>query len=233
MFAYLTWEREGRPGVTLTREQMGGAPFYCLRARGAPRRIKRRVARATAELGRRGVRRCVSAPAWPEAWCGSLKIWEDRRLRQALLPQLLSALCRRQAVELGDEAVLLSAPQVSAEVWQAAELLAQRSRYLLLELPDSAPLQNALWRRYGLSAAAFAPRYPAIQVCFGAPRANVPALLLGEESFRRQQVEYTLPPDWEERLAPAVLTPSLVAALWECGALPAEEICVKSLTSNA
>jgi len=233
MFACFSWNPEQRPDLSLTRGYLGGAPVYRLEVCGAPRRVKRRVKRSVAELAKRGVRRFVADGDWPESWHGGLRRIDDRQLRRALLPQLLTAVCRAQSLPLPRAAVLLSAPSPSPEVWQAAELLARRSRYLLLELPDSAALQDMLRRRYGLSALTRQDRAPLLQVCFGEPSLPVPALLLGEDSFQRQKVEYAVSPDWQARLSPSAVTPPLLAALWESGALPAEEIRVASIASNA
>lgn len=233
MLGYFLWKPEGRPRVDVTVRRVGAARFCCVTAQGTARRVERRVLRTVKKLHGQGLRRCVTAPGWPDAWRGDVRLLDDLALRRALLPQLLDKLCAQRSVDLTGGATLLSAPALSPEVQQAAELLARRSRYLILALPDAAPLQRFLWQRYGLSAGQETGRYPAVQVCFDMPCCPAPALLLGPEGARRQSVRYALPGAWEQRLAPWSVTPELVSALWAGGALQTKEIRVDGLGTNA
>ena len=230
MFGYITWERSGRPGMELARRDIGGAPFLALEVRGDSRRLRRRVLRAAAQMERLGVRRCVMPPDWPEAWRGGLRPVEEMGLRQALFPKLLSAFCARRGLLLAQETTLLSAPCPTPAVWAAAELLAQRSRYLILSVESGEGLRRALWEKYGLSAGG---GKAAMQVCFAEPLPSIPALLLGAESDDRQRVSYGLDPSWAARLGEYPVTPQLAAALWESGVLPLSALEVKSLGNGA
>ena len=230
MFGYLTWVRSGRPGVALERLQLGGAPFLALEVRGESRRLRRRVLRAVAQMERVGVRRCVMPPDWPAAWRGGLRPVEETRLRQALLPQLLNCFCAQRGLVLEQATTMLCAPRPDSAVWAAAELLAQRSRHLILSVEGGEQLRRALWRDYGLSAGG---GEASMQVCFAAPLYGIPALLLGAEAQNRQPVCYDLTPPWEEQLQAYPVTPQLLAALWESGALPSSAVRIRSLGNGA
>ena len=178
-------------------------------------------------MERRGVRRCVMPPHWPAAWRGGLQPVEEQNLRQAVLPRLLEGLCRERRLELGGATALLSAPFAGQGVWAAADLLARRSRYLILSVEGGEELRRQLWRRYGVSPVTAG--HPSLQVCFGQPVERVPALLLGPDCQRRQTVTYGLPARLHRALEGREVTSQLVCALWESGAVPAEEIQVRSL----
>ena len=231
MFGYLLWHPSGRPRVTLQPTEIGGVTFLVLEVQGGGRRLRRRVNRAVADMERCGVRRCVMPPDWPAEWRGSLQPVEEQALRQMVFPRLLERLCRERHLDLAGATTMLSAPFMGQRVWEAADLLARRSRYLILSVEGGEELRRELWRRYGI--AAVAAGHPALQVCFDEPVERVPALLLGPDCSRRQTVTYTLPPRRQEALEGWEVTSQLVSALWESGALPAEEIGVRSLGFRA
>lgn len=231
MFGYLTWHPSGRPRVTLQPAEIGGVIFLALEVQGNGRRLRRRVNRAVADMERCGVRRCVMPSDWPTEWRGGLRPVEEQNLRQKVFPRLLERLCRERHLDLSGATTMLSAPFVGQRVWEAADLLARRSRYLILSVEGGEELRRQLWRRYGISAVA-AGR-PALQVCFDEPVEPVPALLLGPDCSRRQTVTYELPARLRETLEGREMTSQLVTALWESGALAAEEIRVRSLGFGA
>lgn len=232
MFGYLSWRPEGRPRIALEPVRIGGVTFLVLDVQGSERRVRRRVRRAVADMERCGVRRCVMPDCWPESWRGELLPVEEQNLRQAVFPQLLERVCRQQDLGLADSTTMLTAPFMSQSVWDAADLLARRSRYLILSVEGGEALRQQLWRRYGISAVS-GGRRPVLQVCFREPVEPVPALLLGPDCGRRQAITYDLPPERKEGLGHWELTSQMVSALWESGALPAEEIRVKSLGFHA
>ena len=231
MFGYLIWHPSGRPRVTLQPAEIGGVTFLALEVQGGGRRLRRRVNRAVTDMERCGVRRCVMPPEWPEEWRGGLRPVEEQNLRQTVFPRLLERLCRERHVDMGGATTMLSAPFMGRQVWKAADLLARRSRYLILSVDGGEELRRQLWRRYGISAVTAG--YPALQVCFDEPVERVPALLLGPDCGRRQTVTYELPTRMQEVLEGWEITSQLVSALWESGALPAEEIQVRSLGFGA
>ena len=232
MFGYLTWHPSGRPRVTLQPAEIGGVIFLELEVQGNGRRLRRRVNRAVADMERCGVRRCVMPSDWPTEWRGGLRPVEEQNLRQKVFPRLLERLCRERHLDLSGATTMLSAPFVGQRVWEAADLLARRSRYLILSVADGEELRRELLRRYGI-AAVTRGRRPALQVCFDRPRESVPALLLGPDCTRRQNVIYELPPSLLTRLGEREPSSQLVTALWESGALAAEEIRVRSLGFGA
>ena len=226
MFGYVRCRPDGRAGVTLERTCVGGADFFVLTAAGKSRRAGRRVRRAVEEMRSRGVRRWVAEPGWPEEWSAGLTPVGEQGLRRALLEPVTAAVCRARGLELSGASVLLSAPRADADVLRAAALLAARCRRLRLDVPGGEELERWLLLRWGLSAGG--TERPALQVCFGACLPGIPAVLLGPECERRQRLRYRLPRERERTLRPYALTPQLVAALWEAGVLPPEEIRVEA-----
>ncbi|MBE6990321.1 MAG: hypothetical protein E7426_06220 [Ruminococcaceae bacterium] len=231
MYGYLIRGGEGRPEAELHPLHLGGVNFLALETRGSGRRLDRRVRRALLEMERRAIRRCVMPTDWPAAWRGRFHPVEERQLRQALLPQLLERFCAQRQICPGISTALLSAPRADAAVWQAAELLSRRCRYVLLDVPEAEKLSSALRHRYGVAAGHGG--FPALQVCFGNPAEGIPAVLLGPDCARRQTVCYELPPLRRAALDPYPVSPQLVAALWAAGALPTAEIGVHTLGSGA
>ena len=228
MLGYLIWHGAGRPRATPERRAIGGAPFLVLEARGGERRVRRRVRRAVAEMAADGVRRFVLDPTWPAAWREGLPQGEEQELRRALLPKLLDWLSEHEELHLGGATVEISAPRADRPVWEAARLLSRRCRYLRLRMDGADELSRDLWRRYGISAGEGGGR-AALEICFGQPAGDGPALLLGPGCGERQRADYLLPEPLAERVRPYSLTPQLTAALWMCGAVKTEEIRVNSL----
>ena len=228
MFGYLIWRGEGRPRAVLEQRTIGGANFCVLEARGTGRRAARRVLRALGEMADWGVRRYVIEPEWPEAWGEDLAQVEEDTLRQALFSRLLDWLSAQGRLSLDGAAVELSAPWASRAVWEAARILSRRCRYLRLRMEGAEALREDLWRRYGIAAGG-GEGPAALQVCFGVPAGDAPALLLGPGCGRAQRAEYTAAERVTAGLGPYPLTPQLLAALWQCGAVKTEEIRLSSL----
>lgn len=228
MLGYLVWHGEGRPRVKWERRSIGGATFCVMEVWGRERRVARRVHRALTELTERGVRRWIIPPGWPDVWRDDLREVEEDGLRQALFPQILDWLSAQGRLSLGRATVELSAPWADGAVWEAARILSRRCRYLRLRVEGDAALRQDLWRRYGI--AVVGEESPAsLQVCFGQSAAGVPALLLGPGCGRRQRAEYDLPEAVSMAMGPYPLTPQMVAALWQCGAVKTEDVRLKSL----
>jgi len=227
MFAYFDWKPEGRPRILLRPETIGGVTFLLVEARGGERRLGRRMDRALAAVERSGVRRCVMPENWPASWRRDLLPVEEAGLRQAVFPRLLERFCRQRQLEPDKSAAMLSAPFMSRAVWEAADLLARRSRYLILSVAGGGALGVELLRRYGVSPVTAGHR-PSLEVCFDRPTTSAPALLLGPDCSR-QTVTYRLPPRLEKDLAGREISPQLVSALWESGGIRSDEIGVASL----
>lgn len=232
MLGYLIWHGEERPRVVLERRAIGGVRFCVLEVWGRERRVSRRVRCALGEMTDRGVRRCIIPSEWPAAWRGGLTELDEQGLRQALFPHMLDWLSEQGGLSLGGATVELSALWADRPVWEAARVLSRRCRYLRLRMDGADALREELWRRCGIAAGG-GQSPPALQVCFGEPVGDAPALLLGSDCGLRQEAAYELPEAIATGLAPYPVTPQLVAALWTCGAVKTEEIRLKSLDFHA
>ena len=231
MLGYLIWHGEGRPRAVLERRLIGGAWFLVLEAWGSQRRLSRRVKRGLQAMAEHGIRRWIMDPEWPKIWRDGLPQVDEQALRRALLPRLLDWLAEHEGLYLGGAAVELSAPWADQPVWEAARVISRRCRYLRLRMENADALRDDLWRRYGIAAGGEGTA--ALQVCFGEPVGDAPALLLGPGCGQRQKAEYAVPETVAEKLATYPVTSQLVAALWECGVLKTGEIRPKSLDFHA
>ena len=219
MYGYVTW---GTP-AGVTRRRIEGVWFAAavLPEQGVLARLCRR--RIWRKLRRCGVARCVLPEALETeaAQWGILPV-EVCRLRQALLPQLLD----RQG-DLRRKTAALQAAHMSAAVAEAAAVLAQRVRYLSLEIGSGGEvLERVLWERFGLTACGVGQA--AVTVSFGgAPSGNT--ICLGEDCRRYQSVTYHLITGEMENEVPE----QLLAVLFEAGEIKKEQIRVKTIEPNA
>ncbi len=230
MFGYLIWHGEGKTRAVLERRAIGGAWFLVLEVWGDQRRLSRRVRRGLRAMEDRGVRRWVMDPAWPEKWRTDVAEVDECALRRALLPRLLDCLIR-EGLQLDGAAVELTASRADEAVRHAAAVLSRRCRYLRLRMDGAAELEAELLRRYGIASGGAAP--VALEICFDRPVSGAPVLLLGAGCGKAQKAVYAIPGRVTEGLRPYALTPQLVAALWECGAVKTGDIRLKSLDFHA
>lgn len=221
MYGYVL---EGREGGIEVRQILGmwfcaltlpvGDGFIALRRR---RKWWRRLQKA-------GVRRAVlPAHLTAEAMQWGITPVEVYALRRALLPQLLDC-----CPTLTGKAVRLSAPFVTAAVGEAAEVLAQRGRYVDLQVGQGREkLALQLQRRYGLAAGAVGK--VALTVDFGSGSLGR-CIHLGEDCAQHERVVYEV-----ETLARAGIEAQeqLLSALWEGEYIKKEEIQVKTILFNA
>ena len=176
------------------------------------------------KLQKQGVRRAVlPTHLVAEGLQWGIAAVEVYSLRRAVLPQLLDCV-----PSLAGKAVRLTAPYVTAAVGEAAEILAQRGRYLDLQVGRGGEALAAyLQRRYGLAVGAVGT--VALTVDFGGS-AMGRCIYLGEDCAARQQVVYHA-----EKLASMGVEPQeqLLSALFGAGYLEKEEIQVKTILFNA
>lgn len=219
MYGYVMWG--DRPA--LTRQRIAGMWFAVATVpqRGWPFR-RRRVLR---RLRRSGVARCVLPPELEaEAARFGLLPVEVQRLRCAVLPQLLSKV---EGLDRGT--AVLRAEYASPEVWRAAALLAQRARYVALEVDGGGEaLAQALRRRFGLCVGRVGET--AVTVSFSGAPQRERAICLGVDCHRCQHVTYAVMGD---KLGEWPPQEQLLAALLEGGEIKKEEICVKTISPNA
>ena len=214
---------EGQAG-SMDCRQILGMWFCCLTLPIGGSFLGLRRRRWWRKLQKQGVRRAVlPAHLVAEGLQWGIAAVEVYSLRRALLPQILD-----RCPPLTGKTVRLTAPCVTVAVGEAAEVLAQRARYVDLQVGQGGEALAAyLQRRYGLAVGAVGT--VALTVDFGSGSIGR-CIALGEDCAARQQVVYHA-----EKLAAAGVEPQeqLLSALFGAGYLEKEEIQVKSILFNA
>ena len=222
MYGYI---RQGRR-TALTRETIGGVPFWVLTA-GRGRLRRQGVRRLLRRMARGGVKTAVfEDDAWQAAAAKyGIRPPPVQALRLCKLEELLDCVCPRG---LQGQAVRLHTGEDGAAARRAAQVLARRARYVALEPPGQTGLERWLLAQYGL-AAGCCGHTPAVTVHLGpAPEKLDAAVYLGPDCAARQQVTYAAP-----GLGPWPVTEQLLAALTAAEQWEPSEIHVVSVTSRA
>lgn len=210
--------------AALAVRQIGGIWFLAAVVPQGGGLAKLRRRRLLRRLNREKITRCVLPPVLAEeaARYGLYHI-RVQDLRLAMLPQLLTLWG-----DLRRESAALRAEYASPAVYQAAEILARRVRYLSLEVDAGGDmLAQVLRQRFGLSTGGGGS--PAVTVSFGGtPPDN--AICLGEDCCRYQRVTYELMPPLLEPWPPSE---QLLAVLFEAGAIKKEQLYVKTISRSA
>ena len=221
MYGYI---RQGQRTV-LTREVIGGVPFWVLTAgRGWQRLWVRRLLR---RLARHGVRTAVfEDDTWQTAAARyGIHPVPVGALRLAKLEELLDCLCPA----LSGKTVRLCVGKDGGTARQAAQVLAKRARYIELTPPGQTALAQWLLARYGVAAGSGGQQAAAVVWCGTADSVSEgPAIYLGADCAARQEVRYEA-----AGLAPWPVSEQLLAALLAADGWEASEIHVVSLVSRA
>lgn len=221
MYGYI---RQGQRTV-LTREVIGGVPFWVLTAgRGWQRLWVRSLLR---RLARHGVRTAVfEGDTWQTAAARyGIHPVPVGALRLAKLEELLDCLCPA----LSGKTVRLCVGKDGGTARQAAQVLAKRARYIELTPPGQTALAQWLLARYGVAAGSGGQQAAAVVWCGTADSVSEgPAIYLGADCAARQEVRYEA-----AGLAPWPVSEQLLAALLAADGWEASEIHVVSLASRA
>lgn len=221
MYGYI---RQGQRTV-LTREVIGGIPFWVLTAgRGWPRLRVRSLLR---RLARHGVRTAVfEGDTWQTAAARyGIHPVPVGALRLAKLEELLDCLCPA----LSGKTVRLCVGKDGGTARQAAQVLAKRARYIELTPPGQTALAQWLLARYGVAAGSGGQQAAAVVWCGTADSVSEgPAIYLGADCAARQEVRYEA-----AGLAPWPVSEQLLAALLAADGWEASEIHVVSVVSRA
>ena len=221
MYGYI---RQGQRTV-LTREVIGGVPFWVLTAgRGWQRLWVRSLLR---RLARHGVRTAVfEDDTWQTAAARyGIHPVPVGALRLAKLEELLDCLCPA----LSGKTVRLCVGKDGGTARQAAQVLAKRARYIELTPPGQTALAQWLLARYGVAAGSGGQQAAAVVWCGTADSVSEgPAIYLGADCAARQEVRYEA-----AGLAPWPVSEQLLAALLAADGWETSEIHVVSLVSRA
>lgn len=221
MYGYI---RQGQRTV-LTREVIGGVPFWVLTAGRGWQRL--RVRSLLCRLARHGVRTAVfEGDAWQTAAARyGIHPVPVGALRLAKLEELLDCLCPA----LSGKTVRLCVGKDGGTARQAAQVLAKRARYIELTPPGQTALAQWLLERYGVAAGSGGQQAAAVVWCGTADSVSEgPAIYLGADCAARQEVRYEA-----AGLAPWPVSEQLLAALLAADGWEASEIHVVSLVSRA
>ena len=221
MYGYI---RQGQRTV-LTREVIGGVPFWVLTAGRGWQRL--RVRSLLCRLARHGVRTAVfEDDTWQTAAARyGIHPVPVGALRLAKLEELLDCLCPA----LSGKTVRLCAGKDGGTARQAAQVLAKRARYIELTPPGQTALAQWLLARYGVAAGSGGQQAAAVVWCGTADSVSEgPAIYLGADCAARQEVRYEA-----AGLAPWPVSEQLLAALLAADGWEASEIHVVSLVSRA
>lgn len=222
MYGYI---RQGRR-TALTREVMGGVAFQVLTVGpGLLRRL--RVRRLLRRMARQGVGTAVFEDgAWRETAARyGIRPVAVGPLRLAKLGELLDAVCPA----LSGKTVRLCTGEDGSAARRAARVLVKRARYVAVEPPGQASLEQWLLERYGLAAGSGGQQPSATVWCGTAGEdGGGAAVYLGADCAARQEVRYAA-----EGLGPRPVPEQLLAALFAAGRWEPSEIHVVSVTSRA
>ena len=221
MYGYI---RQGQRTV-LTREVIGGVPFWVLTAGRGWQRL--RVRSLLRRLARHGVRTAVfEGDTWQTAAARyGIHPVPVGALRLAKLEELLDCLCPA----LSGKTVRLAVGENGGTARQAAQVLAKRARYIELTPPGQTALAQWLLARYGVAAGSGGQQAAAVVWCGTADSVSEgPAIYLGADCAARQEVRYEA-----AGLAPWPVSEQLLAALLAADGWEASEIHVVSLASRA
>ena len=194
MLGWIQWNPRGLPRIRHRVELLHGMPLCRVEIGGRASPLLRLLLRREERLLRQaGVREGVWSETLPPALRMNLTEVEVASLRRAMLPALLEQAFRQKRMTGQTASVRLTADGTSLPVYWAAQLLAQRVRYLHLDTGDGqAGLEDWLLSRYGLACGGT----PATLEVTLRREGNSSALLLGE-NCAQQAVEYILPPALE------------------------------------
>lgn len=221
MYGYI---RQGQRTV-LTREVIGGVPFWVLTAGRGWQRL--RVRSLLRRLARHGVRTAVFEDDTCQTAAARYGIHPVPvgALRLAKLEELLDCLCPA----LSGKTVRLCVGKDGGTARQAAQVLAKRARYIELTPPGQTALAQWLLARYGVAAGSGGQQAAAVVWCGTADSVSEgPAIYLGADCAARQEVRYEA-----AGLAPWPVSEQLLAALLAADGWEASEIHVVSVVSRA
>lgn len=221
MYGYI---RQGQRTV-LTREVIGGVPFWVLTTGRGWQRL--RVRSMLRRLARHGVRTAVfEGDTWQTAAARyGIRPVPVGALRLAKLEDLLDCVCPA----LSGKTVRLAVGENGGTARQAAQVLAKRARYIELTPPGQTALAQWLLARYGVAAGSGGQQAAAVVWCGTADSVSEgPAIYLGADCAVRQEVRYEA-----AGLAPWPVSEQLLAALLAADGWEASEIHVVSVVSRA
>lgn len=221
MYGYI---RQGQR-TALTREVIGGVPFWVLTAGRGWQRL--RVRSLLRRLARHGVRTAVfEGDTWQTAAARyGIHPVPVGALRLAKLEEMLDCVCPA----LSGKTVRLAVGENGGTARQAAQVLAKRARYIELTPPGQTALAQWLLARYGVAAGSGGQQAAAVVWCGTADSVSEgPAIYLGADCAVRQEVRYEA-----AGLAPWPVSEQLLAALLAADGWETSEIHVVSVVSRA
>lgn len=233
MRGYIRQNPTDRMRPKFLREEIASVPFLvlcCGKTDG--RRRTRQLRRALHYMAEQGTRQAIM-PTQLAPLCREMDIQpiSEVSLRLALAEPILERFCMQNGLDIHRSVVRVRAYEADYAVQRLAILLANKARYVELQVSTGAEqLGDWLRREYGLSVGNCGQK-PAMQICCGIiGDENVPTLWFGKNCEKYQRVRYQLPPLWQEWTG---ADPQLLSVLFDEGKLPVEKVGIKSVESNA
>lgn len=230
---YILWQ----PGERARLEtcEVLGVPLALLRLGRGGFWERRRARRLVLDLRRRGVRQVACPEFFPGEElisAAGLRRASPAALRRALMEPLFAAVCRESGLTVPLDAARLSTGAADPAAWEAAKLLSRRARYVEVRTAGGGEaLRRRLYRELGVTSGR-GPRSPAVQICLDESRDDIPSLHLGR-GCAAQRVWYEPSPTLCQALAPWPAEEGLLSLLYSAGALPTEELRVRSVEPHA
>lgn len=230
MVGWINWEMRGMPRVRHRVILLEGVPVCRIELRGRSSGfLLLHLYREKKRLQQAGIREAIFPDSLPPALRMEMRPINVSALRRAFFPALLEQAYRQKRLTSEHASVCLTAEGTSLAVYWAAQLLAQKARYLHIRVGmGEEALKEWLRQRFGVACGGSAPVLE-VSLKVGDPSS---ALLLGEDCAR-QQVDYILPSALQEYAPSAREGEQLLAVLYRAGKLRAEELFVERIHFNA
>lgn len=226
MIGWIRWRRRGLPRVRHEVVMIEGTAICKVEVQGKTGGFLRLLLRREKKMLRQaGIREAIIPEDLPPEVQMGLHPVEVSLFRRAVLPQLLEKTFLQKRTESRRVSARLCAEGTSLPVYWAAQLLAQRVRYLHLNTGEGQEaLEDWLREKYGLACGGGMPTLE-VSFCREAP---LSALLLGEDCGR-QRIDYILPSALQEVAVQPQEREQLLTVLYRAGKLRAEEVFVERI----
>lgn len=233
MWGYIRQEVSNGRKMWLSEEWIAGVRFAVLHCGVANTPWRQyRLVHKLRRMREWGVRQSIVPREWETlCLCEGIRPVSEAPLRQTLMEPLWDRFCQEREIKTQGSTVCLQGRRRDVVAEQAAIMLAQKARYIVLKLEEG-QTQMADWLRkeYGLCAGCSGHRVTAKICCGKETVQDMPTLWLGQDCEKYQRVTYSLNGMWAGQVE---ANPQLLTVLLTEGKLTPEDIEIKSVESHA